>query len=124
MLDVVAPGFQVGVVHLIEHCDQGVALAYQCDLGVAALLADAGDHRIGERAVLDHQQMGVDEGRDFGRRSGRNLRPDLTQLFLGPALGAVEAGDLVINLRCRNAAFRDFQIGALHLLHAADGHAA
>lgn len=61
VIEVVATGAQVGVVHLVENLDQGVPMLLQRPFGAQALIAYQIDRLARERLVLEHQQMGVDE---------------------------------------------------------------
>ena len=124
VFDVVAAGLQIGVIHLVEDRDQCITLVDQRLLGVAALVTDHVDHRVVQRTVVDHQQMRVYEGRDLGWRPGRNLRAHLAELLAGALLGPVKAGDLMADLIIGQLIFGHLQIGAVHALDLADGHAA
>jgi hypothetical protein len=124
VLDVVAARAQVRVRHLLEHLDQRVARLAQRGLGVDVMLADVGDGRFGDRAVVHHQDMGVDEGGDVAGRAGRDLLAHLAQLLLGTRVRAGEAGDLVLDLAGLESVFRRIRVAGVHLLHARDGDTA
>ena len=115
---------QVGIVHLIKHRHQRIAAAGQRGLGVALLLADGGDRGFRDRAVVEHQQVRVDERGDLPRGARGNLRAHRAQLVLGASLRAVEARDLVLDLGGGDRVIRDFQIAAVQPLGAAQGNAA
>ena len=70
MVHVVLAGAQVLVVHGLEHLHQGVAANLQGPLRPAELVADQVQGRLGDGGVLQHQQVGVDEG-GYVLRGGR-----------------------------------------------------
>ncbi len=124
VFDIVLARAQISIVHLLEHCDQRIACLAQRRLGVNLLAADVRDRGVGDRAIVEHQEVRVDKHGDVARRAGRDLLAHLAQLLARALLRANEADDLAFDLVGRQRTLGDIEIARMQLLHAGDGDAA
>lgn len=104
VIQIVLAGAQIGVFHVLEYPHQLVAPHLQRPFGGAAFLADGLCRRFRDGFVLQHEQMGVDEFEDVGRRVFGYLLAYLAQLAGGFFHGVEEALDLLTDPVARHRA--------------------
>ena len=121
VVHVVLAGAEVGVVHLLEYRDQGVALQPQGPFGVATALADEARRLLAQRRVFQHQDVGIDEGRDVGGRAPRDVPADGAQLLARQHRGLVEAPHLVFHELPRDAVLADLELVPNQDMRLTDG---
>ncbi len=120
VVNILLAGAQVGIVHVIEHLRQRIALDFQRPFGIAVVGADQPYRRLGEGGVLQHQQMGVDEGGDIARRRGWNSHPDIPQLLPGYGQAIQEPLDFILDDGVRDGELGDFRLVAFQQIGPAD----
>jgi hypothetical protein len=99
--DVAAALLQVRIGELLEHRAHFVKHLLDGPLGVDALLADDVGRARQQHGIVEHQQLGVEQGCKLGPARGE-ARLDLDQLFTGPHAAVVEPSQLPVEACRRN----------------------
>ena len=110
VLDVHHPLAQVRIVNF----DQGAAVALRDlvkdGLDVLVILLQAAQNFIDQGAVLDHQQVGVENTGILGADGVGNTLLDLEQFRAGGDEGGLKSGDLLGEFLSRDGALGDFLV--------------
>ena len=120
MLHIVLAGAQIRIVHVFEHLDQQIPLDFQRPFGVALARANQLDRRLGKSRVLQHQQMGVDEGGHLRRRRRGNLHSDIAQLPPGYIQTIQKTLDFILDDGVGDGVLGDFRLVTLQQVGSAD----
>ena len=123
VIDIVAAGAQVRVVHLLEHIDDRIALQLESPLGVAAEFTDQFNRCRHQGGIVEHQQVRVDKRRYIDAGLRRNALADRFELTASEFHGGKETGDFAFQQVSGYGAFRHFD-AVTHEVGLADGNAA
>ena len=123
--DVVLALAQVGILDLVELRRDLLQLLHQRPLGIAAPLADQLARHFGEQGIAEDHRMHIDEGGEFRRRAerGAGLDPERAEFRAHRRHGAIEAGQLGLDVALLHQILRHLQRGMRDQAGMADGDA-
>ena len=122
--DVVPPLAKVRVLDGVELRQQGVGLRLERPFGIAALGLYELARDLRQRGVIEDHQVQVEEGVEFLRRIGRDLRAQIAEFVAHGFQRGIETREFAGNLFGRHVVVRDLQFGVRHQMRVSDGDAA